>query len=63
MKETLKSDFDQRLAELDQIYKEESEAEKNTKRKAELKELYEEKKKEITDDQLRLNSIISDLEW
>ena len=63
MKETLKSDFNQRIAELDEIYKEESDVEKNAKRKAELKELYEEKKKELSDEQLRLNSIISDLEW
>ena len=63
MKETLKSDFSQRLVELDEIYKEESDAEKNAKRKAELKELYEEKKKELTDEQQRLNSIISELDW
>ena len=55
MKETLKSDFSQRLTELDEIYKEEDATEKNVKRKAELKDLYEEKKKELTDEQMRLN--------
>ena len=55
MKETLKSDFNIRLAELEQIYKEEDEAEKNAKRKTELKELYEEKRKELADEQMRLN--------
>jgi hypothetical protein len=63
MKETLKSDFSQRLVELDEIYKEEDAAEKNAKRKTELKELYEEKKKELSDEQQRLNSIISELAW
>ncbi len=62
MKETLKSDFTIRLTELDEIYKEEDEAEKNAKRKAELKELYEEKKKELADEQMRLNWVISELE-
>ena len=55
MKDTLKSDFSIRLTELDEIYKEEDEAEKNAKRKTELKELYEEKKRELADEQLRLN--------
>ena len=63
MKDTLKSDFTIRLTELDEIYKEEDEAEKNAKRKAELKELYEEKKKELNDELQRLNSVISELEW
>ena len=63
MKETLKSDFNIRLTELDEIYREEDETEKNAKRKAELKELYEEKKKELADEQMRLNGIISELEW
>jgi len=63
MKNTLKTDFSQKLNELDEIYKEEEAAEKNAKRKTELKELYEEKKKELTDEQQRLNSIISELEW
>ena len=62
MKETLKSDFNIRLSELDEIYREEDEAEKNAKRKAELKELYEEKRKELSDEQVRLNWIISELE-
>jgi hypothetical protein len=55
MKETLKSDFNIRLAELDEIYREEDAAEKNAKRKAELKETYEENRKELTDEQIRLN--------
>jgi hypothetical protein len=55
MKETLKSDFNIRLTELDEIYIEEDKAEKNVKRKAELKDLYEEKKKELVDEQMRLN--------
>ena len=55
MKETLKSDFNIRLTELDEIYMEEDKAENNAKRKAELKELYEEKKKELADEQMRLN--------
>ena len=63
MKETLKSDFSQRLVELDEIYKEEDAAEKNAKRKTELKELYEEKKKELNDELQRLNSIIAELSW
>ena len=63
MKQTLKSDFNIRLTELDEIYREEDAAEKNAKRKAELKELYEEKKKELSDEQIRLNWIISELEW
>ena len=63
MKETLKSDFNIRLSELDEIYREEDAAEKNAKRKAELKELYEEKRKELADEQMRLNGIISELEW
>lgn len=63
MKDTLKSDFNIRLAELDEIYREEDAAEKNAKRKSELKELYEEKRKELSDEQMRLNGIISELEW
>ncbi len=63
MKDTLKWDFTTRLTELEEIYKEEDAAEKNAKRKAELKELYEEKRKELADEQQRLNSIISELEW
>lgn len=63
MRESLKSDFSERLKELEEVYKEEELAEKNAKRKAELKDLYEEKQKELTDEQLRLNSIISELEW
>jgi hypothetical protein len=63
MKETLKSDFNIRLTELDEIYREEDAAEKNAKRKAELKELYEEKKKELNDELQRLNSIIAELSW
>jgi len=63
IKETLKSDFNIRLSELDEIYREEDAEEKNAKRKAELKELYEEKRKELADEQMRLNWIISELEW
>ena len=55
MKQTLKSDFNIRLAELDEIYKED--------KRPELKKLYEEKKKELADEQMRLNGIISELEW
>ena len=53
MKETLKADFNQRLAELEEIYKEEDANEKNAKKKNELKELYEEKRKELSDEQQR----------
>lgn len=63
MRETLKTDFAERLNELEEIYKEEDKKEENAKKKADLKNLYEEKKKELTDEQLRLNSIISELDW
>ena len=63
MKEALKADVKQRLAELDEIYQEEDKAEKKAKRKEELKESYEENKKEINDERQRLNWIISELEW
>ena len=62
MRTTLKGDFAAKLIELDEIYKEEDQNEKNAKRKNELKEIYEEKKRELTDEQQRLNSIISELE-
>jgi hypothetical protein len=55
MKEALKADVKQRLAELDEIYQEEDKAEKKAKRKEELKESYEENKKEINDERQRLN--------
>ena len=62
MKETLKSDFNIRLAELDEIYKEEDANEKNAKKKDELKDAYEKNKKELANEQVRLNGIISELE-
>jgi hypothetical protein len=55
MKETLKSDFNIRLSELDEIYREEEAAEKNAKKKAELKEAYEENRKELSNEQTRLS--------
>ena len=62
MKETLKSDFNTRLNELEEIYQEEVKSQKDEKNKAMLKELFEENRKELADEQMRLNRIISELE-
>lgn len=63
IKEKVAADFEETLQELDELFKKETASEKDKKKLAEIKRLYEENKQSLEAEVARVNSLIADLKF